>query len=75
MSLLLIPFRTTKSATGVPFGIVCTNVRLRGPENKSHIHTQIPGAAFLSTSLFTVLYNREIPCEGNLGENVIMIKP
>jgi len=57
------------------FGIVCTNVRLRGPENKSHTHTYISGAAFLSTSIFTVLHTREISCEGNLGENMIMIIP
>jgi hypothetical protein len=75
MSLLLIPLRIPNSATGVLFGIVCTNVRPRGPETKSDTHTQISGAAFLSTSIFTVLHTREVSCEGNLWENRIMIKP
>ena len=75
ISLLLIPFRIPSSATGVLFGIVCTNVRIRGPETNSHTHTQISGATFLSTSIFTVLHSREISWEGNLGENKIMIKP
>lgn len=35
MSLLLIPFRIPNSATVVLFGIVFTNVRIRGPETKS----------------------------------------